>query len=78
MLIDTREPEPQPEPRRRGPDIDWSLWFWSLESVALFVASAMLTGFVSVALTFAGFIAGLKALEILCGGPSRGLMDWHQ
>jgi hypothetical protein len=78
MLIDTREPEPAPGGGHRRRDIDWRLWFWSLESVGLFVAASSLPGFVAVALTFGGLFAGLKALETFCGDSGRGLLDWRQ
>ncbi len=77
MLIDTREPDPEPRPRR-GRDIDWGLWFWSLESVGLFVAAASLAGLVAVALAFGGILAGLKALDTFSGGWGSGLHDHRQ
>ena len=73
MLIDTRDPDPDPGPRPRRRDIDWRLWFWSFESVGLFVAASSLAGFVAVGLAFGGLFAGLKALETFCGGPGTGL-----
>lgn len=77
MLIDTREPEPEPRPRRRR-DIDWRLWFWSFESVGLFVAASSLAGFVTVGLAFGGLFAALKALDTFCGGLGTGLHDHRQ
>ena len=77
MLIDTREPEPEPGPGRRR-DIDWPLWFWSLESVGLFVAASSLAGFVAVGLAFGGLFAGLKALDTFCGRWGTGLHEHRQ
>lgn len=79
MLIDTRDPGPDPEPGpRRRREIDWRLWFWSFESVGLFVAASSLAGFVAVGLAFGGLFAGLKALDSFCGSWGTGLRDYHQ
>ncbi len=80
MLIDTRDrdPEPEPRPRRRRGDIDWRLWFWSFESVGLFVAASSLAGFVAVGLAFGGIFAAARALDAFSGGWGTGLRDHSQ